>query len=225
MNGQEKINLLFRGLCLLLALKISGPLLTAQAPYSASDPRWTDEDPTNDPNTCFEPESNCETQEEWARGWCEARALSGLSSCGAPQANSGSDPRWTDEDTTNDPNTCFEPESNCETQEEWTRGWYEARALSGLSPNVAPQANSGSQGAGGGSSSQQRQSGGASASLQSQASEPSSASIRRGRYRPDVDCPYGKVCVGHWPSGEIEVFDVGDCCYPSQAIDRFNAYD
>lgn len=179
MNGQEKINLLFRGLCLLLALKISGPLLTAQAPYSASDPRWTDEDPTNDPNTCFEPESNCETQEEWARGW------------------------------------------------------YEARALSGLSPNVAPQANSGSQGAGGGgsqgagggSSSQQRQSGGASASLQSQASEPQSANISYGRYRPGLDCPYGKVCVGHWPSGEIEVFDVGDCCYPSQAIDRFNAYD
>ena len=47
---------------LLMALMTSRILIGAQSEYSADDPRWTDEDRTNDPNVCFREGSVCETE-------------------------------------------------------------------------------------------------------------------------------------------------------------------
>ena len=178
---------LSRFLLLLPALMMSGIILSAQSDYNRDDPRWTDEDTTNDPNTCFEAGRNCGIEEEWRRGWCEARARAGLSPCGAPQ----------------------------------TPGQRQSSDSGGSSSSRSGGSSSSN---GGGSSSS---SGSVTSPRQTQASSPPPASVRRGRYRLGYDCPYGKVCVGHWPSGEIEVYDLDNhCCWDRrQAIDTFNVYD
>ncbi len=177
-----KMSLLFL-LVFLLALASGGEILIAQSVYRFDDPRWTDADTTNDPNICFEGGSNCRSDEDWKRGWCEARARAGFPPCGS--------------------------QSSVSRQSSW-------------SSSSSRQSSSSS-------SSQQRStstSGSVRTSSQTQASAPQSPSIRRGRYRLGYDCPYGKVCVGHWPSGDIEVYDLDNCCWdPDQAIERFNVYE
>lgn len=41
--------------------------------YSASDPRWHDDDITNDPNSCHETPGLCTTEDHWRWGWFDAR--------------------------------------------------------------------------------------------------------------------------------------------------------
>lgn len=175
MERYYAMKLLIRVLLLWLAMLIGATASSAQTTYSAGDPRWSDENRNNDPNTCHEPGKDCKTQEEWINGWCEARVLSGLSSCDAQQP-----------------------------------------------PPSQPRSSSDSNRRGSSSSSSDS----VSAPSRTQASAPQSTSSRRGNYRLGYDCPYGKVCVGHWPSGDIEVYDSDNCCWDTrQAIDTFNVYD
>ena len=58
-------------------------LLASAALTQQPDPRWTDDDPNNDPNTCFE-SGNCITETDWKCGWSEARqqdGMAGLDEC------------------------------------------------------------------------------------------------------------------------------------------------
>ena len=174
---------------LLMALMTSGIMTGAQTEYSADDPRWTDEDRTNDPNVCFKEGSECKTEDEWRYGWCDARARAGLSACGAPQ----------------------EP------------GQQQSRDGGDSSSSSGGGGGSSSLSDGGGSSSS---SASAAAPRQTRASASRQENTRRGNYRLGYDCPRGKVCVGHWPSGDIEVYDTDNCCWDTrQAIDTFNVYD
>lgn len=138
-------------------------------------------------------------------------ALTGGAIAIAQATYSATDPRWTDADTTNDPNTCFEAGATCRTQEDWDNGWKEARCLAGLWP-CGDRLSDRQQP----SSSQRR-----SSSQQTSSSSTSTTTNFRqvsssGRTLPP--CPVGKVCVDHYPSGDHYVFEVDNCCYPSQAI-------
>ncbi len=187
-------------LLLLMALMTSGIMIGAQPEYSADDPRWTDEDRTNDPNVCFREGSVCETEEDWRYGWCDARARAGLSPCGAPQ----------------------------EPSQQQSRDGGDSSSSSGGGGGSTSSSSGGggstsSSSGGGGSSSS---SASAAAPRQTRASAPQQENTRRGNYRLGYDCPKGKVCVGHWPSGEIEVYDLDNCCWDRrEAIDTFNVYD
>lgn len=178
------MKLLPRAAFLLPALLIGVIILGAQSNYDPDDPRWTDDDRTNDPNTCFEEDRDCDTHEDWVKGWCEARVRAGFPPCDSESSDS---------------------QAASDSQQSRDRG----------SSSSSSSSNSGS------SSS----SASVTRALQTQASAPQPA-IRRGSYRPGYDCPYGKICVGHWPSGDIEVYDQDNCCWDtSQAIDTFNVYD
>ena len=53
---------------------------------------WTDDDPNNDPNTCFE-SGTCVTEADWKCGWSQARNLAGmngLEGCDPPAGDSES---------------------------------------------------------------------------------------------------------------------------------------
>lgn len=140
------------------------------------------------------------------------------------------DPRWSDADNANDPNTCFEPGRNCRNRQDWENGWREARCLAGF-PNCGGQTSDSRQPSDSGSSSsssggQQQSDSGSSSSTasggqqQSDRRSSSSSRSRADRNRPPLpECPIGKVCVDYYPSGDHYVFNVGkNCCYPSQAI-------
>ena len=51
--------------------------LLAALAFAQTDPRWTDDDPNNDPNTCFD-SGNCITETDWKCGWSQARQQNGL---------------------------------------------------------------------------------------------------------------------------------------------------
>lgn len=134
------------------------------------------------------------------------------------------DPRWTDGDTTNDPNTCHEAGANCRTIEDWQRGWLQACRVSGRqhcgqessdSPPPALQSGDSSQQS---SNSSQQSSNSLPSTQQSGATSQRTSAVRQ-QPRNSPPCPIGHVCVSHWPSGDFYVFEVGiNCCYPWQAI-------
>ena len=187
------MKLLPRAAFLLPALLIGVIILGAQSNYDRNDPRWTDDDRTNDPNTCFEEDRDCEIHEDWVKGWCEARVRAGFPPCASESSDS---------------------QAASDSQRSRDRGSSSSSRSGGGSPS---------------SSSSNSVSSSSSASVtrtrQTQASAPQPA-IRTGSYRLGYDCPYGKICVGHWPSGDIEVYDLDNCCWDTrQAIDTFNVYD
>ena len=63
------------------------PLIVAADPtlYTHDNPLWHDDDPTNDPNVCYEFPEECTTEHHWHWGWHQAYCLSfGTGHCWVP---------------------------------------------------------------------------------------------------------------------------------------------
>ncbi len=127
------------------------------------------------------------------------------------------DPRWNDGDPNNDPNTCNQA-GDCEIPEDWQSGWCAARQQAGLACVGEKSVDQQVEDSGDSSSRSGRQPSSSSGRQPSASTQPPRAT--GSNFPPsNTKCPYGKICVGHYPSGDYYVFDLNRCCMPGQEID------